>query len=342
MPDAQDVTPRLIHTTDREKYKRCRVLWDFSSPLRRNLAPFRINPNFTFGTAWHAGLEAYYDPKQSSRDINHAKEAFADSLNKWFKAIENPDIEDEAQYGDSMVLGMGMYDHYGTFAQKTDRFTVLWVEEAFQIPIPGIENALYTLKPDAVVADDKDRVWVMEHKSADAIPKETDYLLMDEQCGSYIWGVQVAKGIKVEGVLYNIARKKVPGKMTVLKSGALSVDKRTDTTYAYAKAQIIEHHKDEAEVPWPKYVDFLDLKRDGESHFFYRENVRRNRREIDTIPKMIALEVREMLSPDLPIYRNPNRFNCSGCAFIAPCLGRYEGADVELMLSTNYRPSDYK
>ena len=344
----QNVDPsiRLIHTTDVQKYKNCRLQWEFSSPLRRNLRPFRINPNFTFGTAWHSGLEAYYDPKQSSRSIEHAKEAFSHSLKEWFAAIDNPDIEVENDYTDFMDLGSGMLDHYGEFAVANDRFTVLWVEETFLIPIPGVEKALYTLKPDAVVADDKDRVWVMEHKSASKLPVDTEYLLMDAQCGSYILGVQVAKDIKVEGVIYNIARKKAPTPMRVLKDGSLSVDKRTDITYDYAKRQILEYHTSLAEadkdvvIPWEKYVEFLEAKKNNA--FFYRENVRRNAREIEILEKMISIEVKEMLTPELLIYRNPNRFNCSGCAFIAPCLGLYEGADVELMLSTNYELNDYR
>ena len=324
---------QLIHTTDRMVFKSCRMKWDFTSSLRRNLQSPRAGTALTFGTAWHAGLESYYDPRHGERDIERAKHALSESLKLWFMGLPSPSTEDEMEYDEGRMLGLQMLDNYGEYARKHDRFNVLWVEQAFEIPIPGT-SLRYSLKPDAVVEDFSNRIWVMEHKSADKLPDNTEYLLMDEQCGSYIWGVQQAKGIRAEGVLYNIARKRVPGKLKVLKNGNLSTDKRTIISYDAAKAQIIGHY---GSIP-PDYQEYLEYLQGKAEQFFYRENVRRNAREIEYLAKMIAVEANEMTDPNIAIYRNPNRFNCSGCAFVGPCLSKYEGGDYEGMLKGNYIP----
>lgn len=322
-----------IHTTDRQAFKSCRLRWDFTSNLRRNLQPEKHVNWLTFGTAWHAGLEAYYDPKYDSRDIARAKEAFLLNLQTSFYKNESPSVEDQEEYEDNKALGIGMLEGYLTFAKANDRFNVLWVEEAFLVPIEGVANP-YSLKPDMVVEDFQNKVWIWENKSADKLPENTEYLLMDEQVGGYMLGILKAKGIACAGTIYNIARKKLPSPIKVLQNGNLSKDKRITTTYERAKAQVLDHY---GEIP-ADFNPFLEHLQGQRNPFFYREAVRRNRRELAFLDKMITVESKEMLDPDVLIYRNPNRFNCSGCAFVGPCLTYYEGGDVETILEANYVP----
>lgn len=330
------MTQKAVHTTDRERFKRCRLLWDFSSPLRQNLVAKRTNPNLTFGSAWHGALEAYYDPQYYKRDPDRGRDVFIDYVNDWFKGIENPDVEDEQRREDHLALGLGMLDHYFRYAYKHDRFKVLWVERPFEVELPGFDVP-YMFKPDMFIEDNLGRKWVWENKTASSIPKDTDYLLMDEQCGSYLWGIKQALGVDAEGVLYNIALKKLPAEMRVLKSGLLSLDKRIVTTYEVAQRQIAKHH--DGAIP-TDYAEFLDRLLTQQNPFFYRENVRRNAREIEYLGEMIKLEAKDMLDPNVAIYRNPSRFNCSGCLFIGPCLAKYEGADITSMLEGNYERSE--
>jgi hypothetical protein len=245
-------------------------------------------------------------------------------------------VEDEEAYVEGLDLGMGMMEHYLRFAKVNDNFRVLAVEKQMLIDVPG-HDAVYTLQPDAVIEDEHNRVWIMEHKTAAQLPTQTDYLLMDEQCGSYLWGLFESTGIRAEGVLYNIARKAVPTPMRTNQNGLLSLDKRVSTTYDYAKAQITVHHANKHQpVPWNHYRGFLDYLRGKGEKFFFRENVRRNMREIGILAEMISLEVGDMLNPELPIYRNPSKFNCGNCSFMGPCLALYEGSDFEDILEHNY------
>lgn len=338
MPLVSKELRRQIHTTDRQLFKTCRLKWFFSSPLRLGYQPAKAHPALSFGTAFHAGMAAYYG---GERSIEEAIAALRESIDGWYSKISNPTTDDDEEYANEIEMGLGMLEHYAAYAPTVDDFEVLWVERTFKVDVPGVD-APYSLTPDAVVKDRHGRVWIMEHKTADKLPGDnTDYLLMDEQCGAYILGLKLATGIEAEGVIYNIARKKLPTPMKVLKGGHLSTDKRYLTTYDYATKQIEEHYGDSASVLMEMYAEYLEyLKGKGMDDFFFRMPVRRSKQEIAYLEKSIAIESAEMLNPELPIYRNPSKFTCGSCAFTGPCLAMYEGGDWELMLKGNYEVKD--
>ena len=344
-------TPLYVHTTDRQRYKNCRLAWHFTSNLRLNLEPLSSGKALVFGTAWHEGLATYYDPEAPKRSIEDAKVVFKRTLHKWYDGLERPSEDDEDRLTEGLLLGSHMLDHYGAYAAEHDRFKVVFVEQQFLVPLgmevpcthgdldtcplcmgTGKRPVVYTLKVDGLIEDYEGRTWVMEHKTADKMPDNTDYLLMDDQCGSYLWGVSESLGFMPEGVLYNIAWKRTPTTLKTLKDGNLSRDKRIVTTYPYAKKQIVAHY---GSVP-EDFNEFLEARR-GENRFFYRENIRRNEQEIYFLADRIHDEVIEMTDAELPMYRNPNRFNCSSCAFVGPCLAWGEGSDYEMMLKGNYK-----
>ncbi len=328
-----------IHTTDRLQFKKCRLQWHFTSPLRLNLEPVRGKPALTFGTAIHRGLEVYYDPA-TPRSPSEGIKAFDENLTAWVDSLPNPQPEDVAQYEDLIALGYGMLEHYFGWANKHDDFEVLAVEKHIEFDVPGIdpkdyglERVVYSFKMDALVKDKDGRIWIMEDKTAQSLPDNTDYLLMDDQVGSYLWGLQVAEGIKAEGVLYNILRKKSPVPLKRNKNGLFSVDKRQDTTYDIALAALLKEY---GEIPdyAQEFMEYLKFK--GEN-FFHRELVRRNAQEISALGESVKMEVSDMLS-DPSIYRTPTQFNCGGCSFVTPCMAYYEGADVEAILNGgNYK-----
>lgn len=329
-PTPLKITPlKQVHTSDRITFKQCRLKWEFSSPLRRGLSPVKTQPPLMFGSAVHSALESYYDPTFEERNPHRGALALSSYIQSWYSLLPNPDIEDDVLLEDSLALGQGMLDHY--LATADDRFKVLAVEMSFEVPIPGISDAVYAGKLDGLIEDENGRIWVLEHKTADKLPDKTEYLLMDEQCGSYLWALE-QQGIHAEGVLYNILRKKLPTKMKELKTGGLSQRADADTTYEYAYAQIKNYY--EGEVP-DKYVDWLEMLSLKGNRFFYRENVRRSSKEIAYLGKMIAIEAKEMLI-DPAIYRNPTKVNCGFCPFVGPCLAVYGGDDYEAMLEGNY------
>lgn len=325
-------SPPAIHNSDVATFKKCRQQWDFVSPLRSNLEPLREKPALPFGTAIHAALAAYYDPS-TDRDPGPAWEAFVTSIAGYWNSISLDHTDEEViEYREAEVLGTEMLKHYFGWAPQEDDFTVVWVERAFTIPILD-GKAVYSFKPDGLVKDKKDNYWLLEHKTAKYLPENTEYLMMDDQAGRYLWGCEQVLGFRPEGVIYNFLRKKAPQVPRVLKDGFLSKDKRIDTTHAMALQGIKDWHEGEVPAAYNEFLQHLLLKG---NRFFLREKVRRNEHEIALIGKSLEAEASDMLS-DPYIYRTPNQFNCGYCSFVGPCLARWEGAAYQTMLEGNYR-----
>lgn len=337
MPD--ETRPLEIHTTDRSIFKTCRQRWDFSSPLRMNLEPVRNKPALSFGTAYHEGLASYYSPANTKRDIDEGKDAFGQNLKRWYESLgEEPSEEDTQQYEEQYELGLGMLDEYASWAKANDQFEPVWVEKEYHIPltIPGYDGeVVYSFKPDGLAVDRNDKIWILEHKSTAKVVDNTDYLMLDDQVGSYLAGIKIAEKLKVEGCIYTMHRKKVPVDLRrLVKGGGFSKDLRQDTTYTKAVAQLKAEYGEN--IP-QLYEEFLQHLYNKGNTFFQRDIVRRNADEIEKVWESILLEIQDMIEP-VSIYRNPSRWNCSNCSFVAPCIATYDSrADREMILNGMYR-----
>jgi hypothetical protein len=343
-----------IHTTDRARFKRCRLQWYFESPLQLNLTPIRAKPALTFGTAIHEGLEAYRDPEKNEKwqgNIGRAKQALTSHLEKWLLSFgDEPEEEIEEEYRGHDALGRGMLEHYAETPVvggiDLSKFQFVWVEKEFKVditdklralgtPIPEGVRVLFSFKPDGMVKDEKGKLWLVEYKTTSKRPSDnTDYLLLDDQCGSYLWGIHEQEGITVQGIIYDMLLKKIPPQVKILKSGLPSTDKRQDTTYGIAVTQLAQMFGGKEKIP-PDYREFLQHLYEKGNTFFFRDQVRRNPEEIEMVGKSILAEAKDMLS-NPAIYRNPSRYNCSGCAFVAPCIAMYEQGDYQTMLDGLY------
>lgn len=344
---SQNASPSIatVHTSDRSTFKKCRLQWHFSSPLRLNLEPIRAKQPLTFGTAVHKGLEVYYDPSRDSRSPQAAVKAFDAELTSWLASLPNPDPEDYTNFEEMLGLGYDMLEYYCKWAAKHDKEyfdVVLAVEEKFDFVFPVLnkpehdyDEVHYAGKLDGLVQDKHGRYWIMEHKTAQQLPSNTEYLLMDDQCGSYILAYLETKGIHVEGIIYNILRKKAPVPLKRNKNGLFSVDKRQDTTYELAETAFLKEY---GEIP--EYgLEFMDMLKDKGENFILRETVHRNSKEIQALKTSISMEIDDMLG-NPHIYRTPNSFNCGNCSFVGPCIAYFEGGDVDVMLHGGYKEKD--
>lgn len=344
-PITVDEPRHIIRTSDRRTYKKCRLQWDWTSKIRRDLEPNRIDKNLTFGTAIHAGLEQYYDPR-SWHDrqvaIGAAHVAFDQSLPR---PEAEADDEQRDAYKEALKLGHGMLDGYFAWATEYDRFTPLAVELEFEVPIPAPhgtslpapfgsngehlfyrgEHVMYQGRIDLLVQDEWGAYWICDHKTAGKL-EDTDFLARDEQCGSYAWAIQEMLGFKINGVLYNELWKQLPHPPKQLKSGKFSVDKSQNTTLKIFQETVAQHGQDVVE-----YADFVEWLTANEKPYFRRTQVHRSQRELQLLGEQIALEAVDMLNGP-SIYPNPDRFTCGRCAFQAPCLARMDGSDSEWLL----------
>jgi hypothetical protein len=318
-------------------FKQCRQRWEFSSPLRQNLEPITpVDPLF-FGIAIHEGLGAYYDPT-SPRSASFGMATFAAHLDTWEQ--ENKDMVDDERklwLTNMRELGRGMLSYYFSWAAKNDDFEVIEVEEEFEVEIPGLPGVGYTFRTDGLVKDKHDRLWLLEHKTTAQFADNSDWLMMDDQVGTYLWGLFQAKGYEIEGCIYNSLKKKAPVHLEWLKSGRFSMNKSQDTTFDIALADIKLAYEGKVPKQYHEFLDFLKFQKPN--GFVKRELVRRNRREIEILGKSLRHEVMDMIN-DPHIYRSPGRQTCGWCPFIAPCLLKWEGGDVTSTIESMYKPKE--
>lgn len=321
----------IIRTSDRQYFKRCRQLWDFTSKIRQNFEPIQRIEALDFGTAMHSGLERYYDPltwETGTLQQFNAKTAFLDSIKAVGTKVKIGALEFEERFEEQKELGLGMLEFYFAWAPSHDLFVPKLVEVEFEVPIPGLNGVVYQGRIDLIVEDEYG-YWLVDHKTTAQLA-QTEWLALDDQCSSYAWAIREQLGLEVRGVIYNELRKKAPRKPSVLRSGALSVNKSQDTTYETYLATINElGYKAKA------YDSILQYLKDNPKEFVRRTKVTYTSRMMDIVGKRIRAEAVNMLG-DPDIYPTPSRFNCNGCRFFAPCLALQEGSDPQFILDEMY------
>lgn len=155
------------------------------------------------GTLWHKMLDAHYTALKN--DDVKPRDAVDDQLIDFRKAGKDPDVIDLLSW---------MYDGYVEKWGYDDEWQVLRVEYKCVVPLryPNVDGkpgrlSKFDLKMiiDLVIRSRiNGRVWLIDHKSHAALPKDKD-LELDDQFGLYTWGLRQL-GHKVHGCIYNTAR----------------------------------------------------------------------------------------------------------------------------------------
>lgn len=328
--------------------------------MHRNLVPLRPSKPLEFGTDMHEAWAVLYDPdtwhlvknpKTRPVILETVRQTFINA-NKEHRALRADPAsgyvneEDELDFKEREELGLGMLDGYFAWHLGVDDFTPVRVEVDFEVPVltPSGEEYLcechgwpvvYQGRLDGIVQDKFGWYWILEHKTAGQLG-DTEHLVLDEQTGSYAWAVKQMLGIRVQGVIYNEAVKKVahvPLRLKRPREGRnFSVNKQQDTTYELALRTLSEAGEDIT-----LYDDFLEYLKLQGNKFFRRTQVHRNEHELKDQGLRIYHEAREMLNPETVPYPNPSRFNCMMCAFRQPCIAMNDGSDWEFLLQEDYR-----
>lgn len=351
----------IIRNSDRYTFKTCRRKWGWNSPLRGNFRP-RVTPKpLEFGIAWHEAMAVLYDPDTWHLLKDPSQRAFVyAAVHKRFDEVvaaqlkvyqEDKElfIEAEEDFKDRLILGHGMLDNYFAWALVNDNFTPVKVEVSFEATIPdprrtdtkqlylpspaeeGVDwPVVYQGRIDGLVQDYQGWYWILEHKTAGQFG-DMRHLELDEQITSYMWGLR-AIGFPVRGVIYSEAFKAAPEKvsrnLTQRKGRWLSVNKMQRVTYESYLAAIHAHKEDPA-----AYEDFLEYLKVQPNPFFRRFVQYRTTAELDQIERQLGWEAIDMLTPDLPLYPTPGKFNCSYCSFREPCITLNQGGDVDFLLN---------
>ena len=336
----QEVKLPEVHTSDRIAFKRCRRKWDLGSYQRQNLIPDRINDKLWLGTGIHFALSEYYEKGTplvrafqdwAATEINRIKE----TTGLWDEQMD--------MINETITLGSGMLEHYAKWCKVEDpKFfkRVVSTETEFRVPILDPEGNPtgynYTGRIDGIVEDEFGAYWLLEHKTASNT--DTTKLPLDEQVGSYLWAAQQIYGLRLEGVIYNVLRKRIPRIPEVLKNGTFSQNKSIDTTYEVYLGVLEDHYKAlDKPVPIDSYRDVLAHLYEKGNTFFVRERVRRNQYEIKNQGLRIYYELLDMTRPDLVLYPNPTKDCNWDCDFRSVCMAMEDGSDPEYLLSSLFK-----
>jgi PD-(D/E)XK nuclease superfamily len=333
----------VIRTSDRINFRSCRRRWGWQSHLRHGLGSVEHASPLWFGSGMHYALEDFHGPNHFGHPVKAFK-AYAEATQR-FSKHGGPSLPGDVQELITLSDGMmGYYaDHWLRNRPKLETYIhngVPQVEVHVLVPIDmdrlplwvrdHYNEVLYAATLDRVIIDEYDRLWIVEYKSARAM--ETAHFMTDPQCTAYMWVGTNLYDLPIGGVIYQQHKKDVPEPPRILADG--SVSKMTaGTTYALYYDTMRKLYTPEV-ARWPtKNLDALNAlvkeENDSQDAFIRRDRVSRSIQSIESEGEKILLECEDMLNPNLPLYPNPNRLQCSWCSFQHACVDMDDGSDFQ-------------
>jgi hypothetical protein len=319
-----------------------------------------------FGTGGHESLAAFYHPDKKENPIDF-----------WLKWCESERIrirklvrdelpwEWENEYEELRDMGAIVLDHYMQWAPTgdgnygDDRFTVVGVEMEFEVPVldpfgkpmfaydrdGNLCPVVYQGRADGLLRDHYGRLWLFEHKfyhpNQFSQGSQQDHLILDEQCTSYAWGLGRQLGQPIEGIVFNMIKKKAPTLAEALKTGGLQQRANIDSTWPYYRKQLLDYYGAMNQpVPWLQYAkmkDILKAKSGLDNPFFRRLAVRRNRNELEMAGLRVWAQAQEMCGGERYVVPTPDPQKCKFCFFKSACVATLDGADPESILNARFQ-----
>lgn len=281
---------------------------------------------------------------------------------------QNPIGDD---YAERMDLGIGMLNHYvRNVHPQADRFyEPVKVEVPFSVPLvypeglrlpndakPGDQltcsrssdcgqehpnPAPVTLngRVDAIFEDIVNGgYYIVDWKSAAQLISDGEFLQMDDQVSSYCAALSLILNIDVRGFLYAEIRKDYPRPPEPLKreyrGRKFSTNANQATTPKLARQTFMEGDLAGYEAGF--YDEYLKKLEQDPPKFHQRFPIIQPESKLANVLKNVAMEAMDIIDPDLLIYPAPSKMNCSGCAFKAPCLAKFEDEPYEYTLKSMF------
>lgn len=303
------MTERLtISSSEIDAYQRCPFAWMLGYRERWR-SPFTGDKPVDKGSCFHVVLETHYNSLKSTQDdpdlpidvrLDLAINASMERIDHMRETNEYPVDTIEAV----VWMYMGYIEMYG--ADKGWR--ILEVESTHVVPLyepESVANGVpqgewrqaedfdLKVKIDLVITDERDRLWIIDHKSAGRIPRNEKDFQFADQFGRYEYTLRTL-GYRVVGTIHNACLSK-PNKGDLILPG---------------------------DPGWKS-----TMKPHALEDRFYRRPMDRTDTELRTIQWETLLSARKMYADENPI-RHADPEKCRFCDFGDACLfGRRNGAE---------------
>jgi hypothetical protein len=324
-----------ITPEDRARFKRCRRQWDLASPNRRDLEPVGSCELHALATSFRDALAVYYYP--GTWDWQHElKQSLVHKAMR--RSLE------EAGALENLAAGTRLLDRYDEWASTVDDFAPIKIQHDVAALVrdpsdperglltPDGAGVTYNCRVDLLAVDAADEYWVVSHRIVDDWRTVAE-LVLDEEATAACWAwEQDYIGMEIAGTIHNEVRTDGP-----LDSPAAGTD-------APGKLKPVAQHEPSGggrSIPQHVRLSARESRSTGADRIeqrtaglLRRTRIRRGREEIAAIGRLLAAEAVEMTGAPVT-YPSPGP-HCLACAFTAPCLTSYEGADPEPLLEVHF------
>lgn len=209
-------------------WRRCRRKAWYHDVLKLKRKTQRIAP--VRGTIIHECLQRYYNGEDWTTPINNLKI----DLDNVF------DEEREMWLNLQSELYRIVRNYIASYRDIDAGIKTLATEKQFAIPLGDNHTYMGTID---WIYQDNEGIWVADHKTVKQMPNRED-LYTDLQTMMYfdvLNHLEEFKGLPIRGIVFNHIRTKAPTTPKLLKSGALSKDKRIDTDVITYVSEIRRH-----------------------------------------------------------------------------------------------------
>lgn len=325
-----------IHVTDMQQFTQCRQRWMFSSRHGLSLTPNLPPQPMFLGSLFHRAVEVWHKCKDVGLNDNEAVAAAYTTIEEYSTEVfAHPRFQYSAphyptdHYGDAVELCTTMFENFNMWAPGRWEALPDQIERRIEVRIPTPKGtASYGVmvgKPDAIVKH-RDRLWILELKTAKRRYGKSTMLDIDLQMGAYLWMVRKL-GINVEGILRVTAFKTTPRAPQLKQNGEISRRKVT-TTYELLLQTIIDNELDPVD-----YQDWLSQLKGAEHPCFQIQMFKRTQTELDIIESLLYSVYREMRKPRI----FPSAaLQCTYCSFDTLCRAKQQGTDYQYIIEEDF------
>jgi len=246
----------------------------------------------------------------------------------WSKLLQ----EEREHYGDIPGDSKQIVEGYIDQWKESDKGYIFTEVEKVFGPYELVPGVVISVTPDAIVEDTMGRHLLLEMKTGKKLPPE-DFHLWNLQTLIYVWGVRQA-GYKVEGVLWDHVRTKIPTVPRILKDGTMS-KRILDTTASVYTRALIENN-----LSPDDYADVIDVLR-NRKEFYSRVKLPVKEKMLFHLMSDVrttATEIRDFMHTH--ITRDVSQMKCPRCMYRGLCEAALMGGDEDYVLEHDFVPKE--